>query len=91
MRRPPWKLKKAIELEPNFGIAYYNLAVNNAYLNRLDVAQKVLQGATNRGLRAEEFLMLAYDIAFLKTDVAGMEQIAHTGSGGDRTGKLDLE
>lgn len=68
--------QKAIELEPNFGIAYYNLAVNNAYLNRLDRAQDILERAGNRGLKIEEFLMLAYDIAFLKADSAVVERVA---------------
>lgn len=68
--------QKAIELEPNFGIVYYNLAVNELYLNRPEKAEDTLRQATNRGLKIEEFLMLAYDIAFLKADVAGMEQIA---------------
>jgi eukaryotic-like serine/threonine-protein kinase len=68
--------QKAIELEPNFAMAYYNLAVNNAYLNRLDAARDILQRAEDRGLKIEEFLMLAYDVAFLKADAKGMEQIA---------------
>jgi tetratricopeptide (TPR) repeat protein len=68
--------QKAIELEPNFGIAYYNLAVNNAYLNRLDRAQDILERAGNRGLKIEEFLMLAYDIAFIKADSAVVERVA---------------
>ena len=74
--------QSAIELEPNFGIAYYNLAVNNAYLNRLDVAKKVLQGAEDRGLKIEEFLMLAYDLAFLEADSARMEQVVERARAG---------
>jgi eukaryotic-like serine/threonine-protein kinase len=68
--------QKAIELEPNSGIVYYNLAVNELYLNRPEKAANTLRQAANRGLKIEEFLMLAYDIAFLKADSAGMEQIA---------------
>jgi eukaryotic-like serine/threonine-protein kinase len=68
--------QKAIELEPNFGIGYYNLAVNELYLNRPEKAEDTLQQAANRGLKVEEFLMLAYDIAFLKEDSAGLKQIA---------------
>lgn len=74
--------QRAIELEPNLGIAYYNLAANNAYLNRLDVAQKVLQGAEDRGLKIEEFLMLAYDLAFLEADSARMEQVVERARAG---------
>jgi eukaryotic-like serine/threonine-protein kinase len=68
--------QKAIDLEPNFGIAYYNLGVNELYLNHLEKAQDTLQRAAARGLKIEEFLMLAYDIAFLKADSTGMQRVA---------------
>jgi eukaryotic-like serine/threonine-protein kinase len=67
---------KAIELDPDFGIGYYNLAVNNAYLQRLGEAEGALQRATGRGLEIDEFLMLAYDIAFLRNDPAAMERVS---------------
>jgi eukaryotic-like serine/threonine-protein kinase len=67
---------KAIELDPDFGIGYYNLAVNNAYLQRLGEAEGVLQRAAGRGLEIDEFLMLAYDIAFLRNDPAAMERVS---------------
>jgi tetratricopeptide (TPR) repeat protein len=66
--------QKAIELDPDFTIAYYNLGVNNVYLGRLDEAENVLRRAAGRGLEIDEFLMLEYDIAFLKGDHAAMEQ-----------------
>jgi len=62
------KGRKAIELDPDFAIAYFNVAVNNVYLNRLDEAENVLRRATGRGLEIDEFLMLDYDIAFLSGD-----------------------
>ena len=68
--------EKAIELDPDFGIGYYNLAVNNAYLERLDQAERVLQRAEARGLEIDEFLMLAYDLAFLRKDRAAMERVS---------------
>ena len=76
--------QEATDLEPGFAMGYYNLAVNNAYLNRLDAAQDILLRAEEHGLKSEEFLMLAYDIAFLKADSAAMEQVskrARAGSG----------
>ena len=76
--------QKATDLEPGFAMGYYNLAVNNAYLNRLDAAQDILLRAEEHGLKSEEFLMLAYDIAFLKADSAAMDQVskrARAGSG----------
>jgi eukaryotic-like serine/threonine-protein kinase len=68
--------RKAIELDPDFAIAYFNIAVNNVYLNRLDEAENVLRRAAGRGLEIDEFLMLEYDIAFLRGDPARMERVA---------------
>jgi tetratricopeptide (TPR) repeat protein len=68
--------RKAIELDPDFAIAYFNIAVNNVYLNRLDEAENVLRRAAGQGLEIDEFLMLDYDIAFLRGDEARMERVA---------------
>ena len=68
--------RQATELDPDFAIAYYNLAVNNAYLGRLDEAENTLRRAAGRGLEIDEFLMLQFDLAFLKGDDAGMAQSA---------------
>jgi DNA-binding winged helix-turn-helix (wHTH) protein/tetratricopeptide (TPR) repeat protein len=68
--------RKAIELDPDFSISYFNTAVNNVYLNRLDEAENVLRRAAGRGLEIDEFLMLDYDIAFLRGDQGGMERVA---------------
>jgi DNA-binding winged helix-turn-helix (wHTH) protein/tetratricopeptide (TPR) repeat protein len=68
--------RKATELDPDFSIAYFNTAVNNVYLNRLDEAENVLRRAAGQGLEIDEFLMLDYDIAFLTGDHAGMERVA---------------
>jgi eukaryotic-like serine/threonine-protein kinase len=67
---------KAIEINPDAWISHYNFAVNNAYLNRFAPAEAALQRATARGLESDEFLMLAYDLAFLKNDAAEMERVA---------------
>jgi serine/threonine protein kinase/tetratricopeptide (TPR) repeat protein len=66
--------QKAINLDPDYSIAYYNLAVNNACLNRLQEAEDILRRATARGLEIDEFLMLEYELAFLKHDEAAMQQ-----------------
>jgi tetratricopeptide (TPR) repeat protein len=68
--------RKAIELDPDFGIGYYSLGVNNTYLNHLDEAEKTLRSAAGRGLDIDEFVMLEYDIAFLRDDRAAMERAA---------------
>lgn len=66
----------AVELDPDFGISYYNLAANNIYLGRLGEAENALRRAAGRGVEIDEFLMAQYDIAFLKGDAVGMERIA---------------
>ena len=78
--------RNAIELDPDFAIAYYNLAVNNVDLNRIDEAENVLRRAAGRDIEIDEFLMLEHDIAFLKGDRPGMERVvarARERSGGD--------
>jgi DNA-binding winged helix-turn-helix (wHTH) protein/tetratricopeptide (TPR) repeat protein len=78
--------RKSIRLDPDFVIGYYNLGVDNMYLNRLDEADNALRLATGRGLEWDEALMLAYDVAFLKGDRAVMEQTsarARQRSGGE--------
>jgi DNA-binding winged helix-turn-helix (wHTH) protein/tetratricopeptide (TPR) repeat protein len=66
--------RKSIGLDPDFGIAYHNFGANSMYLNRLDDAENGLRLAAERGLEIDEHVMLAYDLAFLKGDRAGMEQ-----------------
>jgi tetratricopeptide (TPR) repeat protein len=66
--------RKAIERDPDFAIVYYSLGVNNAYLGRLEEAEDAIHRAIARGLDADEFIMLAYDIAFLKDERSGMER-----------------
>lgn len=66
--------RKAIELDPDFAVAYYGLAVNYVYLNRLDEAESTLSRAAGRGLDIDEFVMLDYDMAFLKHDQTGMQR-----------------
>ncbi len=78
--------RKAIELDPDFAIAYYNLAVLDVYLERIEEAEEVLRRAQGRGLEIDEFIMLDHDIAFLKGDPSAMERAvarARERSGGD--------
>ena len=77
---------KAIDLDPDFAIAYYNLGVNQVYLNRLEEAENVLRRAAGRGVENDELIMLQHDIAFSKGDQSGMERAvarARERSGGD--------
>lgn len=68
--------KIAVELDPDFGMPYYNLAVDNAYMNRFAEAEKSLRRAASRGLDGDEFRMLSYDLAFLKKDAPEMERLS---------------
>jgi hypothetical protein len=68
--------RKAIELDPDNGIGYSNFAVNLIYLGRLGEAEDVLRRAAGRGVDIDEFVSLAHDIAFLRSDQAAMEREA---------------
>jgi serine/threonine protein kinase len=68
--------QKAIELDPDFWVGYYSLGLMNVYLGRREQGETALNAAAARGLDSDEFIMLAYDIAFLKGDKASMERDA---------------
>jgi eukaryotic-like serine/threonine-protein kinase len=68
--------ERAIELDPDFAFGYFNLAVNNVYFGRLDEAENALRRAAGRGLEMDEYIGLAYQIAFLRGDEAGMARAA---------------
>jgi DNA-binding winged helix-turn-helix (wHTH) protein/Tfp pilus assembly protein PilF len=68
--------KKAIELDPDFAMSYYLLASNYESLDRLGEAENTLQRASDRKLQIPDFLILRYDIAFLRDHKAGMEREA---------------
>jgi eukaryotic-like serine/threonine-protein kinase len=68
--------RKAIQLDPDFAIGYYSLGANNTYLGRLEEADITIKRASARGLEIDEFLMLGYDVAFLRRDRAGMDREA---------------
>lgn len=68
--------RKAVDLDPDRGIAWYNIAVNELYLNRFEKAGKTIQEAESRSLALDEFFMLRYDLAFLRGDRAGMQSVA---------------
>ena len=71
-----WEARKAIELDPDFAIGYFNVAVNHVYLGRLGEAENALRRAAGHGLEIDEFVGLEYDIAFLRGDQAGLEREA---------------
>src|ERR1700722_9835858 len=64
--------EKAIQLRPDFAVAYSLLAQAYESLNRLGEAENTLQQASERKLEIPEYIVQRYDIAFLKGDKAGM-------------------
>lgn len=68
--------EKAITLDPDFSISYYQLSFHSQYLNRLDESLKAVKRATDRKLQHPGFLFQRYNIAFIKGDTAGMQREA---------------
>jgi tetratricopeptide (TPR) repeat protein len=73
--------KKAIAIDPDFAIGYYQLSFNSAYLDRLGESENALQRASERKLEIPEFFVQRYDLAFLKGDKAGMDRQVALGKG----------
>ena len=68
--------RRAIAVDPDFSVGYSDLAANQVHLDRLAESENTLGQAARRGLETDEFIMVDYDIAFLKGDLAGMQQTA---------------
>ena len=73
--------KKAIELDPDFGLAYNVLALSDQALDQLEEAENTLQRASDRKLEIPDLLVDQYEIAFLKSDHAAMDRVAALGQG----------
>ena len=73
--------KKTIGLAPDFAIGYAPLAMKYQFLDLLEEATNTLQQASGRKLEIPDFLVQRYDIAFLKSDKAEMQQEAALGQG----------
>jgi Flp pilus assembly protein TadD len=83
--------KKTIELDPDHSFAYHNLAASYIYRDRLAEAQITLQQASERKLDMPEFLVLRYQIAFLKDDKPEMQRLAALGQESADDWMCDLE
>jgi tetratricopeptide (TPR) repeat protein len=66
-------LEEAQRLDSN-AIGYSNLADDYLQLNRLDDAQKTIDEAQQRNLIADFLHLAIYQLAFLRSDSAGMER-----------------
>jgi hypothetical protein len=66
--------QKAIELDPDFALAYWNAAFAYVYLNRPADAEALLCKASERNIEVVPFSLLRYFIAFLRNDEPAMER-----------------
>jgi tetratricopeptide (TPR) repeat protein len=66
--------EKAIAIDPNFAIGYYNVAFAYVYMNRLSDAEALLRKASEHKIEVIEVSLLRYFIAFLRNDQAAMER-----------------
>jgi DNA-binding winged helix-turn-helix (wHTH) protein/tetratricopeptide (TPR) repeat protein len=73
--------RKTVEIDPDFGIGYNNLAIAYEALDRLGEAADTLRQASERKLELPDFLVDQYQIAFLKGDHADMERVVAAGKG----------
>jgi eukaryotic-like serine/threonine-protein kinase len=64
--------RKALDLDPDFAIAYNILAISYLQLNRIDEGENTLNQAFARKLELPDLLVDRYQIAFLKADESGM-------------------
>jgi tetratricopeptide (TPR) repeat protein len=68
--------QESVRLNPDDAISYAILAGDELYLNRLDEAEDVVRYASDRKLDIPDFLIVRYDLAFLKNDEAEMSRVA---------------
>lgn len=80
--------KKIIEADPEIGFGYNLLAGNYVSVDRLADAAEVLDRAAAHKLDIPEFLLVRFQIAFLRGDQAAMSRIAAQARG--RAGGEDL-
>lgn len=63
----------ALSMVPDLGIEYALVAMNNQYVGRLTDAEQTLERAAQHKLDLPDFIVLRYDLAFLKNDTSGMQ------------------
>ena len=68
--------RSLVAADPDFPIAYYQLAFNLTYVDRVTEASDTLRRAVDRKLDSPLFLVQRYDIAFVRGDQAGMDHEA---------------
>jgi Tfp pilus assembly protein PilF len=68
--------QKALALDPDFSIGYYNVGFACLYLNRLAEAEALLRQASERQIENSQLSLIRYFLAFLRDDDAAMESEA---------------
>ena len=66
--------KQMVEVDPDFPVAYLQLAFNNQFAGHVAEAEKALQQAAARKLEIPDIAVQRYDLAFLKGDQSGMDR-----------------
>jgi serine/threonine protein kinase/tetratricopeptide (TPR) repeat protein len=82
--------KTAIELNPEFSLAYLNVAEGDESLERLNESERVLQQASTRGVKFSDFSITRYDLAFLRRDRAAMDRILALASNESPTAHAEM-
>lgn len=67
--------RKAIELDPDFGIAYFNLSRSYLKMGKYREAGEVVARALQRRIDNQELLLQQYDLAYLRQDDAAMQAV----------------
>lgn len=67
--------RKAIELDPDFGIAYFHLSRSYLKMGKYREAEEVIARALQRGIDNQEILLQQYDLAFLRRDDAAIQAV----------------
>jgi tetratricopeptide (TPR) repeat protein len=80
--------KKVVELNPEIGFGYNLFAANNLSVDRPEEAEEVLNRAAAHQLDIPDFLLVRYQIAFLRGDQAAMDRVGEQARG--RAGGEDM-
>ena len=73
--------REKIAADPDFMMAYHNLAYSNFFLDRFPEAESTLQQASERKLEEQNVLVMQYTIAVLKGDRRQMDRIVALAKG----------
>jgi serine/threonine protein kinase/tetratricopeptide (TPR) repeat protein len=65
---------EAVKLSQGDGLGYANMVVGKIHLNRLEEAEKIAAEAQKKGFDSPSLHQFLYEIAFLKSDEAGMKE-----------------